>query len=201
VRHHNRSTLMVLMVFLGGAMSGSEALAQARVDRTLSVQSGAASSIGDLPIATTNAITATTTVPVTPAASTPSHNPAPASHNRPSGSYASDAMGATILAKNADYETLFRINAPIPAGSTISNVAWRYGLSSKPVGFEAVLCRNNQQRCWNVTNSASGSTSAFNGQDASQPFTLHYRVRGTGPLGPPAQGEMNQVIVTYDLPG
>lgn len=110
-------------------------------------------------------------------------------------------MGATILAKNADYETLFRINAPIPAGSTISNVAWRYGLSSKPVGFEAVLCRTNQQRCWNVTNSASGSTSAFNGQDASQPFTLHYRVRGTGPLGPPAQGEMNQVIVTYDLPG
>ncbi|ASU38562.1 hypothetical protein hmeg3_09810 [Herbaspirillum sp. meg3] len=195
---------MVLMVFLGGAMSGSEALAQARVDRTLSVQSGAASSLGDLPIATTNAITATTTTttaPVTPAASTPSHNPAPSSHNRPSGSYASDAMGATILAKNADYETLFRINAPIPAGSTISNVAWRYGLSSKPVGFEAVLCRNNQQRCWNITNSASGNTSAFNGQDASQPFTLHYRVRGTGPLGPPAQGEMNQVIVTYDLPG
>lgn len=110
-------------------------------------------------------------------------------------------MGASILAKNADYEMTFKINAAVPAGSTISNVSWRYGLSAKPAGFEAVLCWNNQQRCWNLTNSASGSTQAFNGKDAAQPFTLHYRVRGSGPLGPPAQGEMNQLIVTYDLPG
>ncbi len=109
-------------------------------------------------------------------------------------------MGATILAKNADYETTFKVNATVPAGASISNVSWQYGLSNKPVGFEAVLCWNNQQRCWNVTNSASGSTTAFNGKDASQPFTLHYRVKGGGQLGPPAQGEMNQIIVTYDLP-
>jgi len=110
-------------------------------------------------------------------------------------------MGATILAKNADYETTFPIGTPVPPGASISNVSWRYGLSEKPVGFEAVLCWNNRQRCWNVTNNASGSTGAFNGKDAAQPFTLHYRVKGGGQLGPPARGEMNQVIVTYQLPG
>lgn len=110
-------------------------------------------------------------------------------------------MGATILAKNADYETIFPISIPVPPSATISNVSWKYGLSEKPVGFEAILCWNNRQRCWNVTNNASGNTGAFNGKDAAQPFTLHYRVKGGGQLGPPARGEMNQVIVTYELPG
>ena len=189
LQHPGRSAMMLLTI---ACMSGGMAFAQARVDRTLSIQPAAAPSIGDLPVAATSTTSAAPAVyPPTP----------PGNRNRPSGSYASDAMGATILAKNADYETTFRINVPVPAGSTISNVSWRYGLSGKPAGFEAVLCWNNQQRCWNVTNSASGNTPAFNGKDAAQPFTLHYRVRGSGPLGPPAQGEMNQLIVTYELPG
>lgn len=120
--------------------------------------------------------------------------------SKPSGSYAADAMGPSILAKNADYETTFTINAPVPSGSIISNVSWRYGVSGKPAGFEAVLCWADRQHCRDVTNHASGSTPAFNGRDATRPLTLTYRVRGGGPLGPPAQGEMNQVIVTYDLP-
>ena len=189
MRRSGRSALMPLMVCLTGCLSGSMAFAQARVDRTLSMQPAAtpSPSISDLPAA--------------PAAVTPAYRPpAPVNRSRASGAYTADAMGATILAKNADYETTFRINAPVPAGSTISKVTWRYGLSGKPAGFEAVLCWSNQQRCWNVTNEASGSTQAFNGNDAAQPFTLHYRVKGSGPLGPPAQGEMNQIIVTYDLP-
>lgn len=189
-RHPGRPALMSSLLLLVGLTSNT-ALAQTRVDRNLSIQSaGTPVFNNDLPA------TATTLVPaVTP----PMANQA--SRNSPSGSYSSEAMGATILAKNADYETTFRINLPVPPGSRISNVSWRYGLSSKPVGFEAVLCWNNQQRCWNVTNNASGNTVAFNGKDATRPLTLHYRVKGGGQLGPPAQGEMNQVIVTYDLPG
>jgi len=162
--------------------------AQTRVDRTLSVPATGAPAI----------VSPHAAVVAPPPQGTASPPTAP---RGPSGSYAADAMGATIVAKNADYETTFSIGTPVPPGASISNVSWKYGLSEKPVGFEAVLCWNNRQRCWNVTNNASGSTGAFNGKDAARPFTLHYRVRGGGQLGPPARGEMNQVIVTYDLPG
>ena len=162
--------------------------AQTRVDRTLSVPAAGAPAI----------VSPHAAVVAPPPQGTASPPTAP---RGPSGSYAADAMGATIVAKNADYETTFSIGTPVPPGASISNVSWKYGLSEKPVGFEAVLCWNNRQRCWNVTNNASGSTGAFNGKDAARPFTLHYRVRGGGQLGPPARGEMNQVIVTYDLPG
>ncbi|MFJ9449451.1 flagellar protein FlhE [Herbaspirillum sp. NPDC101397] len=176
-----------LVATLGLALAGT-VVAQTRVDRTLSV-----------PATGAPAIVAPHAAVIAP----PPQNtlPPPPAPRGPSGSYAADAMGATILAKNADYETTFSISTPVPPGATISNVSWRYGLSEKPVGFEAVLCWNNRQRCWNVTNNASGSTGAFNGKDAAQPFTLHYRVKGGGQLGPPARGEMNQVIVTYQLPG
>jgi flagellar protein FlhE len=172
---------------LGLALAGTVS-AQTRVDRTLSVPA-----TGNPAIVSPHAA-----VVAPPPQSRPPATPVP---RGPSGSYAADAMGATILAKNADYETTFTIGTPVPAGAAISNVSWKYGLSEKPVGFEAVLCWNNRQRCWNVTNNASGSTGTFNGKDAAQPFTLHYRVKGSGQLGPPARGEMNQVIVTYDLPG
>ncbi|MCW5298615.1 hypothetical protein DXT88_10560 [Herbaspirillum lusitanum] len=162
--------------------------AQTRVDRTLSVPATGAPAV----------VSPHAAVVAPPPQGTASPPTAP---RGPSGSYAADAMGATIVAKNADYETTFSIGTPVPPGASISNVSWKYGLSEKPVGFEAVLCWNNRQRCWNVTNNASGSTGAFNGKDAARPFTLHYRVRGGGQLGPPARGEMNQVIVTYDLPG
>lgn len=179
---------LALPLCLTLALSGNSALAQTRVDRTLSVPATATPSpVNNLP----NFVT-----PASPPAA--ANQPV---RKGPSASYSSEAMGAAILAKNADYETTFNISLPVPPGSSISNVSWRYGLSLKPVGFEAVLCWNNQQRCWNVTNNASGNTAAFNGKDASRPFTLHYRVKGGGQLGEPARGEMNQVIVTYELPG
>lgn len=118
----------------------------------------------------------------------------------PTAAYSSDAMGPTVVAKNAGYETAFRIPGPIPASASIASVAWKYDVNPKPYGFEAILCWQDQRSCWNVTRSASGSTTFFNGKSAAQPFTLHYRVTGSGPLGPPAQGSMNQIIVTYVLP-
>lgn len=119
---------------------------------------------------------------------------------RASGAYVADAMGTSIAAQNVDYATIFKASAMVPAGSTITKVSWRYGLSSKAPGFEAILCWRDEQPCWNVTNSNNGNTKWFNGKDASQAFTLHYRVKSSGPLGAPSLGQMNQIIVSYDLP-
>eukprot|EP01042_Synura_sphagnicola_P018043 gene18043-22808_t len=103
-------------------------------------------------------------------------------------------MGTTIAAQNVDYATVFKASTMVPAGSTITKVSWRYGLSNKAPGFEAVLCWRDQQPCWNVTNSNSGNTQWFNGKDASQAFTLHYHVKSSGPLGAPSLGQMNQIV-------
>lgn len=166
------------------------ACAQTYVDRNLSVAPGARD--GSRPIVII--------APVQP--STP---PAPASavpKSGPVGSYASDEPGPDIRVKNADYITQFRVIERIPPGSTIRDVAWRYGVASKTVGFEAVLCWQNADTCWNVTEASSGNTSFFNGKDATRPFLLYYRVKGAGHLpGGPVKGDVNQIIVTYDVPG
>ena len=170
--------------------SVTEAMAQIRVDRNFSVGAGA------------GAINSSQQLHNTPVNSPPATaTTLPATASGPAAAYSADAMGMTIVAKNADYETLFRIPGTIPAQASITSVAWRYDVNPKPYGFEAILCWQDQHNCWNVTRNASGNTTYFNGKSASQPFTLHYRVTGSGPLGPPAQGSMNQIIVTYVLPG
>lgn len=182
----------LVCVLLPALMTAS---AQTRVDRSLSIPPPAANPSAPSPALPLNAIPA---VPATPAA-----NPLPITGTttpRRGGAYSASAMGPTILAKNAEYETVFKVGAGVPPGSTINQVSWRYGLSSRPVGLEAVLCWRDRQLCWTVTDSAAGNTLGFNGRDASEPFTLHYRVKGGGPLGPPVQGQMNQIIVNYDLP-
>jgi len=175
------------LALLGGATT---AAAQIRIDRNFSVGG-----------------TAGTTTPASQIHAVPANTPAvtastsPAVPSGPTAAYSADAMGPTVVAKNASYETVFRIPGTIPAAAGITNVAWKYDVNPKPYGFEAVLCWQDQRNCWNVTRNASGSTTFFNGKSAAQPFTLHYRVTGSGPLGPPAQGSMNQIIVTYALPG
>lgn len=167
----------------------SIAPAQTYVDRHLSVSPGARD--GSRPIVIIS--------PVQP--STPPAAPA-APKNGTIGSYASDAPGPDIRARNADYVTRFPVIERVPPGSTIRNVAWRYGVASKPGGFEAVLCWQDAGSCWSVTDAASGSTGFFNGRDASRPFLLYYRVKGGGRLPDgPVKGDVNQVIVTYDVPG
>ncbi|EJM95358.1 flagellar protein FlhE [Herbaspirillum sp. YR522] len=135
--------------------------------------------------------------PVQPAP--PPASPPAAAHGGAIGSYAADAPGPDIRARNVDYTTPFSVIERVPDGATINQVAWRYAIAGKPPGFEAVLCWKDAATCWTVTDTSSGSTRFFNGRDATQPFTLHYRVRGSGSLAP-LKGEMNQVIVTYDIP-
>ncbi len=138
--------------------------------------------------------------PIVPAA--PAPTPLAAPPNGPVGSYASEAAGPDIRARNADYITQFRVVGTVPPGSTISKVSWRYTVSNKPPGFEALLCWQDAGTCWQVTDANGGSTDFFNGRDASKPFQLYYRVRGRAAVGEaPIKGEMNQVIVTYNIPG
>ncbi|NUU00078.1 flagellar protein FlhE [Herbaspirillum robiniae] len=166
------------------------AAAQSYADRNFSVAPGARD--GSRPIVVLS--------PVQPAPPPP---PAPAvPRNGPVGSYASDAAGPDIRAKNADYATSFRVVERIPPGSVIRDVAWRYGVKNKPPGFEAVLCWQDASTCWTVSDANSGNTSFFNGRDAARPFTLYYRVKGGGHLpNGPVKGDMNQIIVTFDVPG
>lgn len=118
---------------------------------------------------------------------------------RTSGTYVADAVGATITTKNIDYATRFKVGAMVAPGSTITKVSWHYGVSSRPVGFEAALCWHDQQHCWNISDGDRGSTNGFNGKDATQEFTLYYRIKGSGALEAPSQGQSNQIIVSYDL--
>lgn len=163
--------------------------AQTYVDRNLSVAPGARD--GSRPI-----VIIAPVLPSAPPAPAPT-----APKSGPIGAYASDAAGPDIRAKNADYVTQFRVIERIPPGSTIRDVAWRYGVASKPMGFEAVLCWQNADTCWTVTEASQGNTSFFNGKDATRPFLLYYRVKGGGhlPQGP-VKGDMNQIIVTFDIP-
>ncbi|MFJ3044952.1 flagellar protein FlhE [Herbaspirillum chlorophenolicum] len=164
--------------------------AQTYVDRNLSIPS----STGD----TTRPV-----VIIAPAQPAPPPAPIPVlPKSGPIGSYASDAPGPDIRAKNADYATQFRVVEKIPAGATINKVAWRYGVDRKPPGFEAILCWQDAGTCWTVTDANTGNTDFFNGKDATRPFMLYYRVKGGGYLpGGPVKGDMNQIIVTYDVPG
>lgn len=160
-------------------LPGQVATAQIRVDRNLSITAPGKAVVNAQPdVAST---------------------PAPLAAYGPSGTYVAEAMGPNIVANNADYASTFSIRSNVPVGSRITSVSWRYGMSAQVRGFEAVICWNDQQPCWNVSDSTSGSTHGFNGKDASRPFTLHYRVKGGG-AGLPLQGKMNQIIVSYQLP-
>lgn len=137
--------------------------------------------------------------PVKPGAPVPSSSPTTPASSGTIGSYASDAPGADLRARDTDYQTVFPIVHRLPVGATIRDVRWRYGVDSKPPGFEATLCWKDAATCWVVTEASQGSTSFFQGRDATQGFLLIYRVRGKGALAP-IKGAMNQVIVSFDVP-
>lgn len=166
------------------------ALAQSYADRNLSLPQGGSDARRPIVIV----------APVTPAPPPP---PVPATPPRgPSAAYASDVAGADIRARNVDYLTQFQIVGNVPPGATISRVSWRYTVARKPAGFEAWLCWQDAGTCWSVTEASSGSTDFFNGRDATRPFQLIYRVKGSGALPDgPIKGEINQVIVNFNLPG
>jgi flagellar protein FlhE len=184
-----RAGLAGMMMLAGSALLPALAPAQSYADRNLSLPQGGTGNRRPIIIVS----------PVTPAAPSPV---APgAARNGPSGAYASDAAGPDIRARNADYLTQFKVVGQIPPGATISRVSWRYTVARKPAGFEARLCWKDAALCWDVSHADSGNTDFFNGRDASLPFQLYYGVRGSTRTGEaPVKGEVNQVIVTFDIP-
>lgn len=178
-----------LLILLAGILC-LPALAQSYADRNLSLPQGGAESRRPIIIV----------APVTPAPPTPAAPGAP--KRGPSGAYASDEPGPDIRVGKVDYLTQFKVVGRIPPGSTINKVSWRYTVARKPAGFEARLCWQDAGLCWDVSQASSGSTDFFNGRDASRPFQLYYGIRGALRSGePPVKGEINQVIVTFDIPG
>jgi len=184
--HTSRTAIRLVCCLLAGGLTG-EAAAQSYVDRNFSTVPAAREAQRPIIVS-----------PVIPAPPPP--QPAARPHQGPVGSYASDAAGQDIRVINTDYATVFPVIHRLPPGSLIRDVAWRYGVSRKPPGFEAVLCWKDADTCWTVSGASSGHTAFFNGKEAAQPFVLYYRVRGKTSFGAPVTGAMNQVIVTYDIP-
>ena len=75
-------------------------------------------------------------------------------------------------------------------------VSWRYAfMSPLPVGLLAYLC--NATRCVGL-NRVSGSTEAFDGDNAHSNFTFAFVISGKGALTPALQGQSGQVIMNYE---
>lgn len=75
-------------------------------------------------------------------------------------------------------------------------------LVSKLFGFEVRLCWKDVGVCWDVSQVNVGSIEFFNGCDVSQFFQLYYSVCGMVCIGELfIKGEMNQVIVIFDVLG
>lgn len=117
------------------------------------------------------------------------------SANAAPGAYSSFAVGETIYSKNFGYQTNFPIVGSPPA-STINNVSYSWGLSYYPAGLVVYLCHGSTSACLNITNSRSGTTSAFSLRSPQTPFFLYYFVNGTGTMTP-AYGQSNNVIVNW----
>lgn len=105
------------------------------------------------------------------------------SANATPGAYSSFAVGKTIYSKNYGYQTDFPIVGSPPA-STINNVSYSWGLSYYPSGLVVYLCHGSTSACLNITNSRSGTTSAFSTRNPQTPFFLYYYVNGTGTMAP-----------------
>lgn len=75
------------------------------------------------------------------------------------GSSVRNGVGPTIYSKNFT-QTL---SLPHSGGAgVISSVRWTWGLSYRPLGLVVSLCRNTTSSCIDVTNTMSGSTTAWN---------------------------------------
>lgn len=114
------------------------------------------------------------------------------------GSYSSFKVGDTIFSKNVWYYDNFPVVGTPPATGAVSQVRWSYSFSSRPAGLAVWLCQGSTNTCINVTNTASGTTSAFNttGIAPNVQFFLTYQVSGTGTMSP-VYSNNNNVIVTW----
>jgi hypothetical protein len=115
-----------------------------------------------------------------------------------SSAYGSQVAAPTLYAKSTSYSTAyFPIVGSPPASSKVGLVSYSWSYSYIPAGLEVWLC-HAVVGCLNVTNSQSGSTTAFQsaGASAASQFYLATRVTGSGTMAP-AYGQVSRVTVNY----
>ncbi len=120
-----------------------------------------------------------------------------------SGGWGNNGGGPTIYSKNYYYGLTLYPSGVVPANATITNVSWSYGVSSRPTGFQAILCNYNNGGallCGDITSWGSGATSYFNGYSAATPMVYYFAVNGTGTLSPYVFGMNDSVSVTWTAP-
>ncbi|MFY1650683.1 flagellar protein FlhE [Solwaraspora sp. WMMB762] len=108
--------------------------------------------------------------------------------------YMRNPIGGVLYQTNWWY-TSSTVSGTAPTGALITTVHWSYSLSNHS-GVEAYLCI--PVGCSKLTG-ASGVTTAFVGQPASQSWTFYFQVPAstTHLLSPPRTGGAHMVDVTY----
>ncbi|HWW04628.1 flagellar protein FlhE [Collimonas sp.] len=124
-----------------------------------------------------------------------------ATANRPgrvTGSWSATTSAPAMFHRGVNYQSapIAPVGSSINASSKTRRVSWQYSfLTAPPSGVHAYLC--NYARCVGLSD-ASGSTSAFDGDNGWSNFVFAFVIDGRGALTPALQGGGSQVIVNYE---
>jgi hypothetical protein len=113
------------------------------------------------------------------------------------GSWSSSTSAPTMFHRGVHYQSaqIAPVGSGINATSKTRRVGWQYSfLTAAPAGTHAYLC--NYARCIGLSG-ASGSTSAFEGDNGLSNFVFAFVIDGRGPLTPALPGAASQVMVSY----
>lgn len=113
------------------------------------------------------------------------------------GAWVNSAGGPTIYSPGVYYFLQLNPVGAIPATATITSVNWHWGLSYIPSSYYAYLCWSSTSACISVTGLQTGSTTAFAGLAANQPFIFAWGVVNNGLPFKTDYGALDQVIVNY----
>ena len=113
------------------------------------------------------------------------------------GAWVGAAGGPAIYSEGVYYFLQINPVGAIPATATITSVNWNWGLSYIPSAYYAYLCWSSTSACINVTGLETGTTTAFSGLAANQPFIFAWGVVNNGLPFLTDYGRIDQVIVNY----
>ena len=114
------------------------------------------------------------------------------------GSWSASTSTPAIFHRGVSYQSaqIAPVGSGVSSSSKTRRVGWRYGfLTAPPAGIHAYLC--NYARCAGLSG-ASGSTSAFEGDNGLSNFVFAFVIDGRGALTPALQGAAGQVMVSYE---